>query len=154
MKDLIKEALIDAWDNLANRLPTHKNAPRSIDISDVIPKDLLQFMKDNDVPEDADFDGVDNGYDGWEPYRIELSWEIKIPTTNLDRLAFAKKHFTSAAFKRVYDLLMTNGYKRVGFSTALLKEFDDTTVYDMYCTNDWDRLVRYYSLPFNLVVSN
>jgi len=43
---------------------------------------------------------------------------------------------------------MKNGYKRTGYNSGLLKQFDDTTVYDMYISKDFDRLVKYYSLPF------
>jgi hypothetical protein len=156
MRDLIENALTAAWSDLADRLPTHRNSSKEIDISDVMPKDLPQFMKDNNVPDDADFDGVDNGYDGWQPYQLRLTWTVKVPTTNLDRLEYARKHFTSRAFKKVFDTLTANGYKRVGYNSGLMKEFDDTTVFDMYKTNNWDRLVKFYSLAFkkDLEVSN
>lgn len=55
---------------------------------------------------------------------------------------------THIAFPLVSQLLRDNGYTRVGYNTGLLKEFDDTTVYDMYVDDDFDRLVKYYSLPF------
>ena len=37
------------------------------------------------------------------------------------------------------------------FKFNLLKEFDNTTVYDMYINNEIDRLIRYYSLPFKKI---
>ena len=65
-----------------------------------------------------------------------------------DKLKFRRKRFSTIAFKRVFDLLTTNGYKRVGFNSGLLRDYKDTTVYDMYMENDFDRLVKYYSLSF------
>lgn len=46
--------------------------------------------------------------------------------------------------------MIVNGDKRQGFNSGLLKQFDDTTVYDMYMNDEWDRLVKYYSLPFTI----
>jgi hypothetical protein len=34
------------------------------------------------------------------------------------------------------------------FSVTLLREFKDTTIYDMYVNGEFDRLVKYYSLRF------
>ena len=62
-----------------------------------------------------------------------------------DKLLFKRKRFTDVAWKFVYESLIKNGYKRIGFNSALFKSFDDTTVYDMYIDKDFDRLVKYYS---------
>jgi intergrase/recombinase len=107
---------------------------------------LCHLWKKITSPNNAYFSGRDNGYDAWDD--IVLAWEIDIPTTEKDKLSFKRKRFTNIAWKFVYDLLIKNGYKRVGYNTSLLKEFDDTTVYDMYINEDFDRLVKYYSLPF------
>jgi len=52
------------------------------------------------------------------------------------------------AWAFIYDALIKNGYKRVGFNSGRLKEFNDTTVYEMYSSKDFDRLIKYYSLSF------
>lgn len=148
MKEFIIKALAEAMVKLDKQTPSIKKVPRSISIIDVNPLELTQFMKDNDVPDDAHFDGRDNGYDAFDD--ILLTWTIEVPTTDDDKLKYRKKRFTDIAWRAVFDLLTTSGYKRVGYSTRLLKDFDDTCVYDMYIAKDFDRLVKYYSLPFKL----
>lgn len=150
MKDLLKTALADALVLLDMQTPTTKLLRTdSKSIMNVKPTDLLQFMKDNDIPDDAVFDGIDNGYDGWDDF--VLSWDVKVPTTDADKLKFKRKRFRDIAWKEVYNLLLANGYTRGGYCTSHLKQFDDTTVYDMYMAGDFDRLVTYYSLPFKQV---
>ena len=151
MKDLIKKALDDAMNKLDTITPNFKTATKSVDISDVSPMDIVSFMEENDIPDNACFDGVDNAYDGWEVGEICLSWDIEVETTDADKLKFRKKRFTGVAWNFVYRLLLDNGYKRKGYNTRFLKEFDDTTVYDMYLNKEFDRLVKYYSLPFKKI---
>ncbi len=146
MKELIIEALNDAFVVLEKRVPQTKKELKEVSISDVRPLYIVQFMKDNNIPDDASFGGVDNGYDGYSD--ICLYWDIDVPTTDKDKLKFKRKAFSSIAHKYLYDLLIKNGYKRVGFNSGLLKQFDDTTVFDMYANKDFDRLVKYYSLSF------
>ena len=149
MKDLIKIALINAFANLEMQIPQTKPKLIEINIQDVTPLNIVQFMKDNDIPDSAWFGGKDNGYDGFS--EICLCYNVDIPTTDKDKLIYCKRRFTSIAWHYVYDLLLANGYKRVGYNTLFLKEFKDTTVYDMYIAKDFDRLVKYYSLPFKLI---
>lgn len=146
MKELLKQALDLAVIKLESITPQIKKKKNSISILDVNPIDLAKFMQENNIPNDAYFDGRDNGYDAWND--ILLSWDTDIPTTDLDKLKYKRKTFSTIAFKYVFDLLTTNGYKRVGYNSGLLKEFDDTTVYDMYINKEFDRLEKYYSLPF------
>lgn len=149
MLGFLKIALKDAFDTLEARVPQTKKKVLSKSILDVDPIDLISFMKKNNIPDDAYFDGRDNGYDGWND--ILLSWDIDVPTTKEDKLKFKKRTFSDIAFKKIYDLLTVNGYKRVGYNTALLKEYDNTTIYDMYLNNEFDRLVKYYSNPFKKI---
>lgn len=150
MKKFIIKALNDAKIKLDKRTPSTQKiiGAKSISIIDVNPLTLPQFMKDNNIPDDAYFDGRDNGYDAWDD--LLLSWDIVVPTTDKDKLKFNRRVFSTIAFQELFHLLTSNGYKRVGFNSGLLKEFDDTTVYDMYMDKDFDRLVKYYSLSFKL----
>lgn len=141
MKDLIITALDNAHILLEKQVPQTKKKEEFVDIMDINPIDLITFMKDNNIPNDCYFSGSDNNGFG-------VAWQIDIPTTEFDKVLFKNKRFIDIAFKFVYDLLTTNGYKRVGFNSGLLKQFDDTTVYTMYKAKDFDRLVKYYSLPF------
>lgn len=56
--------------------------------------------------------------------------------------------FNRRAWTYVYEVLTKFGYKRTPCSTSKFKEFDDTTVFDMYKNKEYDRLVEYYSLRF------
>ena len=146
MKDLITQALNNAFALFEKSVPQTKSETKYVNIDDVSPLNIVNFMKENDIPDNACFGGKPNGYDAFD--QVCLCYDIKIPTTDKDKLEYKKKRFTSSAWAKVYPLLTQNGYKRVGFNTGRLKEFDDTTVYDMFINNDFDRLVKYYSLPF------
>lgn len=146
MKDLIKKALDDAFILLEKRIPQTKKEIKYVNIEDVKPSELIQFMRDNNIPDDADFDGKPNAYDSFD--EVCLSFSVDIPTTKKDKLKFCRSAFTSIAWQFVYDLLIKNGYKRVGYNSALLKPFQWTSAYEMYIDNDYDSLVKYYSLSF------
>jgi Uma2 family endonuclease len=148
MKTLIIEALDKAFESLIKNVPLTKKKTEYVSIIDVNPLELTKFMKKNKIPKDASFGGRENGYDGWDD--ICLVWEVDVPTTETDRLKYKKERFTNIAFQSVRELLLINNYKRVGYNTRHLNEFRDTTVYDMYINKEFDRLVRYYSLPFSL----
>lgn len=146
MKELIIQSLANAFSLLEKQVPQTKKKTESISIQGVKPLELASFMQKNDVPSNACFGGRDNGYDAWDD--ILLEWQVDVPTTDKDKLQFRRKRFSDIAFRQVYDLLTKCGYKRTGYNTGLLAEFKDTTVYDMYVNKEFDRLVKYYSLPF------
>lgn len=61
-----------------------------------------------------------------------------------------EKRINSQSFSKIYsDMKNIENIKRTGFSTALLKEFDDTSIYNMLVNKDYDRLVKYFSLYFS-----
>jgi len=146
MKDLIIQALNDAFATLEKVIPQTKKKTESISIINVNPMELITFMNDNNIPKNASFGGNDNGYDAWDD--IVLEWEIDVPTTDKDKLIFRKTYFKNYAFRNVSILLLKNDYKRVGYCTSNLAQFDKTSVYDMYINKEFDRLEKYYSLPF------
>lgn len=146
MKHLIIAALNEVEKWVYSDMPHTKKKTIEIDISDVEPKDFAKFMQDNNIPENSWFSGAANSYDSMDYPTI--NYEIDIPATKEDKLKYIKEKFNLRAFKRVHDTLTTNGYKRQGYNSGLLREFDNTTVYDMYMQEDFDRLVKYYSLPF------
>ena len=149
MKTLIIQALNDALIKLDKITPQTKKIVKQVNIDNVKPLDIVTFMKENDIPDTAYFGGKENSYDAFN--EICLCYDINIPTTDKDKLIFKRHRFSTIAFKSVYDLLTSNGFKRVGFNSGLLKEFNDTTVYDLFINNEFDRLVKYYSLSFSLI---
>lgn len=146
MKDLIVTALNEAYENINNRIPQTKKETVYAYIEDVEPLELVDFMKSNNIPDNAYFGGEPNSYDSFD--RVCLCWQIDVLTTDKDRLKFVKTQFNNS-FGKVNKFLSDNGYKRKGFNSGLLRQFDDTTVYDMYINKDFDRLVEYYSLYFS-----
>lgn len=58
------------------------------------------------------------------------------------------KRFQRKMWNKIYKELINVGYKRAGFNSGLLKEFDNTSVYQMAKDGDFDRLTKYYSLYF------
>ncbi len=148
MKDLIIKTLNDAIIVLNKRVPQTKKETVYQDIKDMMPLDIPKFMLENNIPSDAYFGGRPNDYDSFD--QICLCYDIDVPTTDKEKLKYKKDKFSTIAFKLVFECLTNSGYKRVGFNSGKLREFDDTTVYDMFITNDFDRLVKYYSLSFIL----
>ena len=150
MLDLILKALDDTLAKLDRIAPTTKTYTKSMDIMGVNPLEIHTFMKDNNIPDNAYFDGIDNSYDDWVAGEINLSWDVEIPTTKDDILNFKRKKFTNTAVKFIFDSLTNNGYGRVGFCSSLLDEFRNTSVYVMYMNKDYDKLVKYYSLYYKI----
>lgn len=161
MRNLISKALNDAFITLEKQVPQTKKKTETVSIQDVKPSQLISFMKSNDIPNEAYFSGTDNGYDGWND--IVLAWEVDVPTSEKEKLEYKNYRFHDIAFKSVYDLLITNGYKRIsdrnqgritykkrskysGMSSIIL--FDNKSVYEMYMDKDLDKLVEYYSMYF------
>ena len=159
MKNLISKALNDAFITLENQVPQTKKKTETISIQDVKPSQLMSFMKSNDIPNDAYFAGTGSGYDGWND--LVLAWGVVVPTSNKEKSEYKNYRFHDIAFKKVYDLLTTNGYKRISernqsritykkisnnISSIIM--FDDKSVYEMYIDKDLDKLVEYYSMYF------
>jgi hypothetical protein len=152
MKDLIKNALADAFINLNKQIPTTKKKVVIVNLDDkgVKPINLKQFMIDNNIPDDAYFHTEEYNTLGGD-VEVCLAYTIDVPTTEKDKLKFKKDKFRNIAWKYVFDTLISNGYKRVGCYSSEFKEFDDTTVYDMYINKEFDRLTKYYSLSFKKI---
>jgi hypothetical protein len=145
LKMIVKIALKDAMVVLDRTTPTTKKVIKSKSITDIMPIDLMDFMAKNNIPDDAVFDGNDNGYDAWDD--ILISWKIEVPTTEKDRLDYRRRRFSTLAFSKVAKLAEANKYKRLSVASYLLKELDDN-IYDIYRTKGFDRLTQHYALYF------
>ena len=146
MKELMIAALDSTFDQLIKQVPQTKKVTKSISIWDVKPKDLATFMADNNIPDDAYFDGKDNGYDVFDDFL--LSWDIIIPMTDDDKFKYFRSSFPAMAFRAISKLLTDNGYKRVGFVCSKLSQFVGMDIYNAYVNKDFDTLLLYYSLHF------
>ena len=146
MQELIISALSVALEKLENRVPQTKNKENFISLRDVEPLKLMDFMRENNVPEDAWFDGEDNGYDAFAD--IWLMWYTQVPTSGKDKLRFKVEHFDNIAWNFVRDILLANGYSICPFDTILLREFKGTNLYTMYTNGEFDRILKFYSFRF------
>jgi hypothetical protein len=159
MKKLILKALDEAFTILENQVPQTKKKTETISIQDIKPLELISFMKSNNIPNDAYFTGTDNGYDGWDD--IVLAWEVDVPTSEKEKLEYKNYRFQYIFFRKVYDLLIPNGYKRIPFQNqgritykrisnniSSIIMFDNKSIYEMYIDKDIDKLVEYYSMYF------
>lgn len=159
MKNLILKALDEAFTILENQVPQTKKKTETISIQDIKPLELISFMKSNNIPNDAYFTGTDNGYDGWDD--IVLAWEVDVPTSEKEKLEYKNYRFYDIVFRKVYDLLIPNGYKRIPFQNqgritykrisnniSSIIMFDNKSIYEMYIDKDIDKLVEYYSMYF------
>lgn len=149
MKDLIIQALTKALPQLESRVPKTKGHTKYFDINGISPIELVEFMRANNIPDNTYFAGIPNSYDSFDG--IALAYDISIDTSELEREKFKNRVFTDIAYKEVFNLLKENGFIKVGYNTALLKDFKDTTVLKMFIAEDFDRLVKYYSLSFKKI---
>lgn len=155
--DLIKKALDEAFVLLQKQVPQTKKETKSIEIDDVKPIDLIEFMKDNNIPDTAYFDSSESHFNS---SILMLSWQIDIPTTEKEKLEYKNRRFHDIAFSCVYKSLTSNGYKRVsGYdhkritykkidSIRNIILFDQKSIYDIYMDKGFDKLIEYYSMYF------
>lgn len=148
MRELIIAALKEAFDKLEKQVPkTKKVTKTSNSIFGMSLLELPKFVKDNNIPENAIFDGVDDHYNGFDDF--VLSWEIEVPTTDADKLEYKRRRFKAISWRLVYHKLLGNGYKRIfTFSSQSLKPFEGLSHYDLFIENNFDTLLEYYKLYF------
>lgn len=146
MKDLLIQALTDAFALFEKQIPKTKTETKEISIENVKPLDIVDFMKEKGIPDDAYFVGPEEGQ-----YGVFLSWDVQVPTTEADKVKFAKKQYRNVAWRYVYKSLTENGYEKIPYDFPYFRKFGNTTVYDMFINKDFDLLVEYYSGYFTKV---
>jgi hypothetical protein len=140
MKELIQKALAEAIVKLNKQRPTTKKKGVLVPLDVDSPRDIPKFMDDNNIPDDACL----TSYDDSMPLSsscICLYYDIDVPTVEKDDMEFNRKRFSNIAWNILYPLMLQNGYQRVGFNSGLLRDFKDTTVYDMYIAEDFDKII-------------
>ncbi len=112
MEKLIKKTLDKLYNDILNSgdLPTKKVSYKSIDIMDVEPYKLSEFLKANNVPENAVFEGVCNSYDACEEFVV--TWGVEVPINEQDLNSYIKQAFEKKVYNELRKLFLHNGYKR------------------------------------------
>lgn len=146
MKDILIQALDTAFEVMNSVPPQTKRVVKKISIDNVEPLQLQRFIKDNNIPKRAYFGGHGNVEEGES--EAFLCWDIEEPLSSVEQRKHDIKKFDRQAWYTVYKWLTNEGYKRCGCNTSEFKQFEDTTILDMYIENDFDRLAKYYSLFF------
>jgi len=130
--------------------PQTKQETRSLEISQVDPADILEFMEENKVPlADAWFSSCSDQYE--QSDAIYVKWTVKVPTTVRDKENYVRRKVNHNALLRISSAFKALGYKRVGVRSSAFKPFDDTSVYDMFISGEWERLEQYYLLMFKKI---
>ncbi len=151
MKELLINTLDSVYEKVQAQMPLTKTDVECTDISEVNPVCLTDFLLKNSIREKCWFSTCGEYTAIGDYTNPAICWNKEVPTTEKDKADFVKRRFNAAAFKMVYDCLTVNGYKRVGYNTALLSQFKNKTVYDMYIEKDFEMLIKYYSLPFQKI---
>lgn len=144
MEELIIEGLNKTFSIAENATPVTKYVTKSLSITDVKPIELAAFMTVNNVPNNAYFNGKDNGYDAFDD--ILISWEIKVPTTPDDQKNFLKDYFRRNAHIHVINLLKDNGY----LAQFKCSRKPEKPIYDMYVIMDITKIVQYYNERYDI----
>ena len=130
--------------------PQTKKEARTLEISGVHPENILVFMEENKVPlKDAWFSGCSESDAPSDA--VYVKWSVKVPTTSADRENYIRRKVNSNATLLVGMALQELGYSRVNVASSAFKPFDDTSVYDMFTTGEWQRLEQYYLLSFKKI---
>lgn len=108
---------------------------------------IENISKKYNIEMDKIFIGVEHDYDGGT-FVAYFEESVNRPQKEIDEEL--KRLTENCAWKIVYDNMMANGFKRIGFNSSLLKQFDDTSVYQMIKNNEIDRLVNFYSFRYSL----
>ena len=134
-----------------------KMSEKSVNIDGVKPKDLMAFMLEKGIPEDADFDWRDDNH-------LRLTWDIVVDTTEEEKMTFNKIHFPTRFFRLFSQRMIALGYKRIPTDSDSFKKgkeiwpFDFVasfnrkpnlhSKYDSYLKGDLEPLIEYYSQFF------
>jgi len=146
MKDIILPILHDIHSGLEQRIPQTKKETVYVNIENVKPSDIMQFMIDNNIPDNAEFGGKPNGNDAYD--EMCLCYDIDVPIHEKEKIRVREKTFDRMAFSKINESLIANGYRRTPVNSEFFKKFKDLTVYSMYINNDFDKIIKYYSYFF------
>jgi hypothetical protein len=149
MITIIKAELDRIFKKITDQAPTTKAKFHSISIMDVNPLELITFMKENNIPDDAEFEGVDNGYDAYNDFA--LGWRTPIPTTEKDRDYWVKERFNRNAVTALHQGLVKDGYYKKGFDSILYRKFVKTSLLDRFLNDDLESIVEYYSTHYFMI---
>lgn len=140
MKEQVIEALTTLLKKIKLSTPLVESYTRSLSLEDVIPCNLSKFMKENNIPDDSWFFSDDE-----DEY---ICWTAEKEATPEYMEKDTRRRFRNKAFPNIYKLYISNGYKRVGFNSGLLRQFPTTNLYDLFTNCDYENLMKFINLHF------
>lgn len=151
MKDLIIEGLDRAAAEFEAVVVQNKQVEKYLCIEKTKPQDIMAFMYENNIPEEATFGLVYNEYED-HAQDIALCWYAEEPVSAHEIELFKASSegalkFKHIAFRHVSDVLTANGYVRTTFRDGWSKYYG-YGMYSMYLNKEFDKLVEYYSMFF------
>ena len=149
MKELIKQALNNALQISETKIPKTKKETKYLNIENIKPFELSDFLIKNNFPKNCWFGWKPNGYDSFA--EVCLCYEIETPLDKKEIESFKNTKFHQIAFNEVYKILTSNGYKRKGFNSNETKQFKNTNILQIFMNNDIETLEKYYSLYFKKI---
>lgn len=138
-KNLVWGALMLAAEKLERQIPKTKIVGKSQRIEGLTLREVMQTYPN--IPDAAT---IENNQDD----TVTLEWNEPEPVTKADVLKFKQRRFPDIAWSFVYNSLTENGYKRIGFWSSELQQFDGIGIYERYMAGDADFFVKYYSFRF------
>jgi hypothetical protein len=140
MKNIIETAFKKTYNNIKI------NDTRNVSVEKIIEQGRFSEIKDQiksyNVSEEEISMYVNNDNE------LIISFEIEEIKTEAEKIKEFIYYFNKRVYRFIYNEMIENGYKRVGFNSALLKPFDNINLYELYIHNDFETLEKYYSLYF------
>jgi len=151
MKTLLPQiiGILDKIDQV--KLQTTKNIVKEVYLHD---SEIDEINKQaNEIAEKHQID-VNKIWIGSNDDELYLCFGIEVPKTEEELQNGKRSYFQNVYFNKIYKLLISNGYTRIPFNSCLLKEFQHTTVYDLYKDKDFTTLLKYLGLYFDKEVDS
>lgn len=143
MKELIKHALDEAYEKALKSASTQKTKKeyKYIEIKDVKPLELSNFMKENNIPDNVYF-STDNNHNGI----VCLCYEVEVNQSDSDKELMTKLIFNALYFGIIHKVMTSNSYTLQG--AVLSKYFHFDYVYNLYMDKNFNELVKYFTVYF------
>ena len=123
------------------KIPQYETRLKLVNIDEVKPMALTEFIKDNNTPENAYFD-TDGEY-------IFLAYTVEVLASKEFQTQYLAKKFNANAFNRVYKALTPHDYQRISFQYSIYKKkFYKISLYELFTSKRYDELEEYFSLMF------
>jgi len=110
-------------------------------------KTISTIAEEYNIEPEKIFIGADKGYD--DSFLLSVYFDTIVSKTKNEIENEMKSIIERKSYRIIYDNMIKNGFKRVGFNSKLLKNFNDTNVYEMIKNNELNKLVSYYSFWFD-----